>query len=493
MQERSHTRLVAYGLALVAPALTLLVLWPLRPVLGDRVPYMVFLPAVLLAAYLGGFVPGLAATAVGALATTYFLVEPLYSLRLASIPDVVALTLFVLVGAMISGVSEALHRTRRRVVASERQRAEQALRETEEHFRQLAENIREIFWITDARGDRVIYVSPGYEEVWGRTLQSFYEQPGSLLESIHPEDRDKAIEHLAKPGRGELWVREYRVVRPDGSVRWIRGRVFPIKDQFGHLSRIAGLAEDITDRKQAEEDVRQAQSRLELAIRSSNIGIWELQMPDGVLEHGRSNYLNLWEQLGYSPAEFPTTPMDSMELCHPDDRERLRQLVHANLSGETKELKSEHRIRRKDGSYAWTLLRGETVRDGHGRPVSQSGVLLDISDLKRTEEALRESEERFRGTFENAAVGIAHCDGEGRILRVNEKFSSVIGHPSTELVGKTFLEMTHPEDLAADLAQYRPPDAGRIGKLHDGEKIHTPGWGNRLGSPDSLAPARSSE
>ncbi len=200
MQERSHTRLVAYGLALVAPALTLLVLWPLRPVLGDRVLYMAFLPAVLLAAYLGGFVPGLAATAVGALATTYFLVEPLYSLRLASIPDVVALTLFVLVGAMISGVSEALHRTRRRVVASERQRAEQALRETEEHFRQLAENIREIFWITDARGDRVIYVSPGYEEVWGRTLQSFYEQPGSLLESIHPEDRDKAIEHLAKPG-----------------------------------------------------------------------------------------------------------------------------------------------------------------------------------------------------------------------------------------------------------------------------------------------------
>ena len=210
------------------------------------------------------------------------------------------------------------------------------MRETEEHFRQLAENIREVFWITDAQGDRVIYVSPGYEEVWGRTLQSFYEQPGSWAESIHPEDRDEAIAHLEQQGRGELWVKEYRVERPDGSLRWIRGRVFPIKDQAGNLSRIAGLAEDITDRKQAEEAVRDAKSRLDLAIRSANIGIWELDMPDGVLEHGRSHYINLWEMLGYDGLEVPTTPADSMEFVHPDDRERLRRLVQANLSGETR-------------------------------------------------------------------------------------------------------------------------------------------------------------
>ncbi len=133
-------------------------------------------------------------------------------------------------------------------------------------------------------------------------------------------------------------------------------------------------------------------------------------MPDGVLEHGRSNYHQSLGAIGVRtrPSSRPRR-RTRCELCHPDDRERLSQLVQANLSGETKELKSEHRVRRKDGSYAWMLLRGETVRDGQGRPVSQSGVLLDISDLKRTEEALRESEERFRGTFENAAVGIAHA------------------------------------------------------------------------------------
>ena len=89
--------------------------------------------------------------------------------------------------------------------------------------------------------------------------------------------------------------------------------------------------------------------------------------------------------------------------------------------------------------------------DSDGNVFKWFGTCTDITDLRRTEEALRESEERFRGTFENAAVGIAHTDPTGRFLRVNEKFCAIVGHPREELLQKTFQDITHPDDLTASV------------------------------------------
>src|SRR5262245_15613053 len=123
MRETLRARPVAYGVAVLAPAVTLLVRWPLAVVLGDRVLYMAFLPAVLLAAYFGGFWPGLLATVLSGLAATYFLVHPLFSLEITTVHDEVAVALFVLVGTVISGLSESRLRSHRRVAASERRYA----------------------------------------------------------------------------------------------------------------------------------------------------------------------------------------------------------------------------------------------------------------------------------------------------------------------------------------------------------------------------------
>jgi len=123
MHERPRARLVAYGVAVLGPAVTLLVRWPLEVALGDRVLYMAFFPAVILAAYFGGLWPGLLATSLSALAATYFLVEPLHSLEITTVRDAIALSLFVLVGTIISGLSESLHRSRRRIIADERRYA----------------------------------------------------------------------------------------------------------------------------------------------------------------------------------------------------------------------------------------------------------------------------------------------------------------------------------------------------------------------------------
>src|SRR2546423_7427689 len=149
MNDRPRVRRVAYVVAVLAPAVLLLVRWPLWPVLGNAVPQMTFFPAVMIAAYFGGFWPGVVATVLSALTANYFGVAQPPGFHLSRVNDVAAIVLFVLVGTIVSALCESLHRARRHLVAEERARAEEARRETEERFRQLAENIHEIFWMTD--------------------------------------------------------------------------------------------------------------------------------------------------------------------------------------------------------------------------------------------------------------------------------------------------------------------------------------------------------
>src|SRR4051794_19413701 len=137
MQETPRARLVAYSVAVLAPVVSLLVRWPLWPVLGDAVPHMTFFPAVMIAAYIGGFLPRLMATPVSAVTPHYYLPQQLPPFHARSVNDVVALVLFVLVGTIISGLCESLPRARHRIQAGERRRAEEAVRASEERFRNL--------------------------------------------------------------------------------------------------------------------------------------------------------------------------------------------------------------------------------------------------------------------------------------------------------------------------------------------------------------------
>ncbi|HWQ37106.1 MAG TPA: PAS domain S-box protein [Burkholderiales bacterium] len=148
------------------------------------------------------------------------------------------------------------------VDVTERRRAEDALRASEERFRELAETIDDVFWIQDPRAGKLLYVSPGYERVWGRSCRSLYDAPGSWLEAVHPEDRERVARAAAARQAAGLYDEEYRIVRPDGRVRWVRDRAFPVRNAAGEVERIVGVARDITERRQLEEQLRQAQ-RLE--------------------------------------------------------------------------------------------------------------------------------------------------------------------------------------------------------------------------------------
>jgi PAS domain S-box-containing protein len=130
------------------------------------------------------------------------------------------------------------------------------LRESESRFREVVEAIREVFWVSNPEKTEILYISPGYESIWGRSCSGLYASPQSWMDAIHPDDRERIrARALTKQSLG-TYEEEYRIIKADGSIRWIRDRAFPVKDQADKVQRIVGVAEDITERKQVQHSLQ---------------------------------------------------------------------------------------------------------------------------------------------------------------------------------------------------------------------------------------------
>jgi PAS domain S-box-containing protein len=213
---------------------------------------------------------------------------------------------------------------------SERRNIEDKLRESELRFRQLAENIDEVFWMTSAGGNEVLYVSPAFERIWQRACADLYRQPSLWLAAVHPDDRARvsalyAPESLA---RGKFNA-EYRVVRPDGSVRWVHDRGFPIRDDDGRVLRIAGLAQDVTDLKLAEDRERQLLADLAHMARLTTMGemasglAHELNQPLAAI----TGYVDAAAELLRARGALPDDVRQAMEDAAAE-AERAGKIIH---------------------------------------------------------------------------------------------------------------------------------------------------------------------
>jgi PAS domain S-box-containing protein len=153
---------------------------------------------------------------------------------------------------------------------TERKQAELALERSEQKFRQLAENIHEVFWMNSPGTGEILYVSPAYERVWERTCESLLRSPLSWLEAVHPDDLESAHRMLARQIQGESGSVEYRIGTPGGEEKWIRDRAFPVRNAAGQVIRVVGVAEDITERKRYEEELIQARKGADAANRAKS-------------------------------------------------------------------------------------------------------------------------------------------------------------------------------------------------------------------------------
>lgn len=145
---------------------------------------------------------------------------------------------------------------------TDRKRAEAVLRESEARFRQLAETIHEVFWMRDAATNQLLYVSPAYEAIWGRTCPSLHQNLAEWFEAVHPADRERLQRAWDTRRTSGGYDEEYRILRPDGAVRWIHDKAFPVYDEAGATRRVVGVAEDVTERKELQAQLLRSQ-RLE--------------------------------------------------------------------------------------------------------------------------------------------------------------------------------------------------------------------------------------
>jgi PAS domain S-box-containing protein len=262
LKRRSETTIIAIGV-------TLLALIGLADYLASpRVVVSLFylIPIMLVAGGVGraaGIIMATASTVVWMIAE--LLVPARYSaLFLPSINVLIRFGVFVAT-ALVASALRSFHdelQTRieqrmadlRKEVAV-RKLAEEQLRSSELRFRQVMETINEVFWMTNVEKTEMIYISPGYEKIWGRTCRSLTESPLTWLDAIHPEDRERVLRASLTKQAGGDYDEQYRILRPDGTVRWIRDRAFPIRDETGRVYRLAGIAEDITEHKQLERGI----------------------------------------------------------------------------------------------------------------------------------------------------------------------------------------------------------------------------------------------
>lgn len=160
------------------------------------------------------------------------------------------------------------------------------LHESEEKFRQLAENIDAVFWMNAPSANELVYISPAYEKIWGRPASHLEEKPRAFLDDIYPEDKPLMLALLSKQERGESYEGEYRIVRPDGEMRWIHDRGFPITDARGKVYRFAGIAQDVTESWRAEEALRASEERYRTLAESAQDFVYILN------RKGEIAYLN---------------------------------------------------------------------------------------------------------------------------------------------------------------------------------------------------------
>ena len=427
---------LGYGVAVVGTVVAALVRWGLGQAVGngELPPYISFYPAVLAAAAAGGTGPGVAATLLSALAADLLFLKPAWSLGPATMADAVGMGLFTSINIGIS------------VLGGRLRAKSEAFRESEARLRMAhqAAHIGAFEWNVQTG---VNIWTPEQEAMYGLKPGEFGGTEPAWEQLVHPEDRAKAMGLVDEAFKTFQPVEgEWRVVWPDGSVHWLVGRVQAFKDHAGKPLRLTGVNIDITYRKQAEEALRRSEERFRAFVTASSDVVYRMS-PDW------SEMRELRGRDFIADTEAPNRTWLRMYIDPEDQPHVLAVIEDAIRAKSTFEL--EHRVRRVDGSLGWTFSRAIPLRDAKGEIVEWFGAASDVTKRKEAEQALRDSEERFR-TMADAIPQLAWvARADGYVFWYNRRWYEYTGSTPGEMEGWGWQSVHDPQVLPEVLQHWR--------------------------------------
>ncbi len=351
---------------------------------------------------------------------------------------------------------------------TERRRSEQALRDSEERQRQMEMAIQDVFYLSDARTNEILYVNPAFDRIWGHD-HDILRKPRAWLAAVHPDDRERVLASLNnwKPeGERPEWNQEYRIVRPDGSIRWLWARSFPVRDAKGEIVRFAGVERDITERKKAEETVQSLLSITRDLNSTLDVDVLMVAVVRETLKllGAEGGCAGLMTPAGMTSTKFCTqSAVRDFDYTWPMGRglagwvaEHKRSYVANDAAHDpqiTPALRRRFRVRSAictplltPGGEVIGFILIQNKKDGSGfqredeeklTAVSRAAAVavqnaLAYHKLRESAEALRLAELKYRGIFENSVEGIAQTTADGVFLTANPALARMLGYDSPE-------------------------------------------------------------